>query len=142
MLYVNLPIGFLLFLLAAGVVILSELQYQFNLFVYLPSSLVSESFVQLKEEKPTFDLANGSSVNEAMSDRRDKTKLFGCRKKVQPGFSGRETPTSKKSKLVKDVVVNANVNSEGEQQSLPGNKPLKIHKLSLLKVSAQNHVYS
>ena len=99
--------------------------------------------MQLEEEKPTFDLANGSIVNEAMFDRRDKTNLFGCREKVQPGFSGRETPTSKKSKLVKDVAVNANVNSEGEQRSLPGNKPVKRkHKSSLLKVSAQNNVYS
>ncbi|PSS24589.1 Protein ALWAYS EARLY like isoform 2 [Actinidia chinensis var. chinensis] len=111
------------------------LQTLADLSLMMPAETVeSESFVQLKEEKPPFDLDNGSSVNEAMFDRRDKTKLFGCREKAQHGFSGRETPTSKKSKLVKDVAANANVNSEGEQQSLPGNKPLKRkHKSSLLK---------
>ncbi|XP_057512836.1 protein ALWAYS EARLY 2-like [Actinidia eriantha] len=114
------------------------LQALADLSLMMPAEAVeSESFVQLKEEKPTFDLANGSSVNETISDRRDKTKLFGYREKVRPGFSGRQTPTSKKSKLVKDVAVNANVNSEGEQQSLPGNKPLKIHKSSLLKDLAE-----
>ncbi|GFZ02984.1 trypsin family protein with PDZ domain-containing protein [Actinidia rufa] len=114
------------------------LQTLADLSLMMPAETVeSESFVQLKEEKPTFDLANGSSINETMSDRGGKTKLFGYREKVRPGFSGRETPTSKKSKLVKDVAVNANVNSEGEQQSLPGNKPLKIHKSSLLKDLAE-----
>ncbi|XP_057499350.1 protein ALWAYS EARLY 3-like isoform X3 [Actinidia eriantha] len=111
------------------------LQTLADLSLMMPAETVeSESFVQLKEEKPPFDLDNGSSVNEAMFDRRDKTKLFDCREKAQHGFSGKETPTSKKSKLVKDMAANANVNSEGEQQSLPGNKPVKRkHKSSLLK---------
>ncbi|GFY91930.1 similar to ALWAYS EARLY 2 [Actinidia rufa] len=120
------------------------LQTLADLSLMMPAETVeSESFVQLKEEKPPFDLDNGSSVNEAMFDRRDKTKLFGCREKAQHGFSGRETPTSKKSKLVKDVAANANVNSEGEQQSLPGNKPVKRkHKSSLLKDLAEEEEIS
>ncbi|XP_057499348.1 protein ALWAYS EARLY 2-like isoform X1 [Actinidia eriantha] len=119
------------------------LQTLADLSLMMPAETVeSESFVQLKEEKPPFDLDNGSSVNEAMFDRRDKTKLFDCREKAQHGFSGKETPTSKKSKLVKDMAANANVNSEGEQQSLPGNKPVKRkHKSSLLKDLAEEEIF-
>lgn len=112
---------------------LDALQTLADLSVMMPSSTMeSESFVKL-DEKQAFDSAIRSSGCEAMPKRSKN----GDREKVH-GFSGKEAPTTERSKNGGDLASNVNVISKGEQQSLLANKSWKRKcKSSSLKASAE-----
>ncbi|XP_059652430.1 protein ALWAYS EARLY 3 isoform X2 [Cornus florida] len=116
---------------------LDALQTLADLSLMMPASTIeSESSEQLNEENPTLDVADRSSVPEAMpgSHGKDETKLLGVREKAFYAFSGAEASMSGKSKLGRDSAVIANSLSEGEQQPQSSSKVWKRkHKFSSLK---------
>ncbi|KAA8536869.1 hypothetical protein F0562_029347 [Nyssa sinensis] len=120
---------------------LDALQTLADLSLMMPASTIeSESSAQLNEQKPNLDLADRSSVPEAMSisHQGDKTKILRVREKVPHASSGVEASTSGKCKLGRDCAVDVDALSQGEQYTQSSNKAWKRkQKSSLLKAFAE-----
>ncbi|KAA8545133.1 hypothetical protein F0562_019978 [Nyssa sinensis] len=120
---------------------LDALQTLADLSLMMPASTIeSESSVQLNEEKPILDLADRSSVVEAISisHRGDKRRISGVRERILHASSEVEPSKSGKCKLERDSAINVNSLSEGQQQRQSSNKVWKRkRKSSSLKAFAE-----
>ncbi|XP_059437111.1 protein ALWAYS EARLY 2-like isoform X2 [Corylus avellana] len=106
---------------------LHALQTLADLSLLMPASTMeSESSVQLKEERTTFDMDDKSSIPEGTSTShyRDK-KVPGAKQKALNAISGVDDTTSKKSKLGRDSAVDVNVTFETKEQLRPADKTWK-----------------
>ncbi|XP_057962765.1 protein ALWAYS EARLY 2-like isoform X2 [Malania oleifera] len=111
-----------------------------DLSLMMPASTIeSESSVQLKDEKATFDATDKLSAPEAMSPshQKDKSRLLGS-KAIHP-LHGVEVATPRKSQPPKDAESDVNDSSETKVQSQFASKAWKRKRKSLSsKISAHS----
>ncbi|GLT61171.1 hypothetical protein SLA2020_338940 [Shorea laevis] len=113
---------------------LDALQTLADLSLLMPAStMVSESSIQLKEERTTFDMDDKSGIPEGTSTShyRDK-KLPGAKQKALNAISGVDNTTSKKSKLGRDSAIDVNVAFEAKEQLRPADKTWKRKRKSMV----------